>query len=114
MFVQWHNNASEGLHSLGIPVLELHYEDYHFKAGANSITKIGGQNSTIEVLMEFLNYPIVAKMPEFKWHPYHGYFTEDEKKAAIIFMRLLASKRTQSSLERYFVLGNSNEDNERF
>eukprot|EP00586_Coscinodiscus_wailesii_P020556 CAMPEP_0172510050 /NCGR_PEP_ID=MMETSP1066-20121228/225714_1 /TAXON_ID=671091 /ORGANISM="Coscinodiscus wailesii, Strain CCMP2513" /LENGTH=335 /DNA_ID=CAMNT_0013288847 /DNA_START=265 /DNA_END=1272 /DNA_ORIENTATION=- len=89
-YVQWHNKAIEVIRHLGIPVLMVHYDDYH-----------DNYNGTMWKILDFLELPAVVKKPSFFWNDYGKYFSKRQKSAVKVWINELASEETMELLSKY-------------
>ena len=92
-YIQWHNNAFAVQKQLNVPGLVIKYEDYHFDFDG-SVSKI----------LNFVEQSSKGKAPEYLWHPYSGYYTEDEMRRIAKFLRFLSSDETLDVLNKEYLL----------
>jgi hypothetical protein len=90
--ITWHNYAFEmsADHQETIETLVLHYDDYRID-----------HNGTILNLLKFLSLKRIQSPIEFRWSNYSEFYNEDQRRAAINFVRLIASNDTIEELRRY-------------
>lgn len=91
-YVQWHNNAFAIAKDLKIPGLVIKYEDYHYNF-----------DGTLKKLLDFVEQPNNAEAPPYDWHPYEGYYTDEEMKKIAAFLRYLADDETKEVLNTAYL-----------
>lgn len=91
-WITWHNHAFEmsSAHRETIETLVLHYDDYRMD-----------YNGTVRNLLNFLSVKWIQPSIEFRWSNYSEFYNEDQRRAAINFVRLIASNDTIKELRRY-------------
>ena len=91
-YIMWHNHAFEmnRVHYEDIPTFILHYDDYRDRF-----------HERVSELLEFLEMPWVQPSVEFYWSNYSEYYTDEERRAIVRFVKQIASKDTWRELERY-------------
>jgi len=91
-YVQWHNNAFFVKDDLGIPDLVVKYEDYHYNF-----------DGAVTGLLNFVEQPNVGQAPEYNWHPYEGYYTQEQFQKIAVFLRYLSTDRTLQVLNKEYL-----------
>jgi hypothetical protein len=104
-YAQWHENVIAMVPHLSssrrrsaedrpaiIPVLVVHYEDYH-----------GRFNWSVARLMDFVEQDVVSPLRPFRsLPPYEDHYSQDQIGAVRDLLRHMASSRLWRHLERYF------------
>jgi len=90
--ITWHNYAFEMStdHHETIETLVLHYDDYRID-----------HDGTVRNLLKFLSLKWIQSPIEFRWSNYSEFYNEDQRRAAINFVRLIASNDTIEEIRRY-------------
>ncbi|CAB9501838.1 expressed unknown protein [Seminavis robusta] len=90
-YVQWHNMAFVALDEMGIPSMNLHYEDYQYQF-----------DETRERIIDFLELPRSSGSVEFvPGKEYRDYYNLTQTKAIQGFIKEFSSRATWTELERY-------------
>lgn len=91
-WITWHNHAFEmgAAHRETIETLVLHYDDYRMD-----------YDGTVRNLLNFLSVKWIQPSIEFSWSNYSEFYNEDQRRAAINFVRLIASNDTIEEIRRY-------------
>jgi len=91
-YIQWHNYAFMLTRELQLPTKILHYEDYGLDF-----------NSTISDVLSFLELRGQRKH-SIQFHPgdYSAYFSNEQRKAAIEWIEILAFDETWKHLKKYY------------
>jgi hypothetical protein len=92
-YVEWHNMAFLITEDMDIDSLILHYEDYSTRF-----------NDVTDELLTFLELKKNAEPPVFHaFKEYRDYFSQEERTAVAMAVRLMALKETWRHVSRYFV-----------
>jgi len=91
-YIHWHNNAVETTKKLGIPRLDIHYEDYHYD--------LDGLQTR---MVKFLDLSKTGeKTIPFRWNGgYSDYYTDDQRRAIATLIRYLSADDLLKVLDRY-------------
>ena len=95
-YILWHNNVVEMSWSSGLNSIQVYFEDF-----ANDNVK----HLTVEEMTKFLGYELKSSdLPVFLGERKYreGYYTEDEVKALMVFIRYMSVGNTWDYLKRYF------------
>jgi len=89
--MQWHNLAIEIQNNLQLPTLVIWYEDYETKF-----------NQTVGNIFDFLSLPKHGDVISFiPGKSYEDFFTDSEKRAAMLLVKRVADPGTWDIVKRY-------------